>query len=207
MYEYRALIALVALIVVVVGMHLAGVDAKAFGYERNELRVEPWRALTHSLVHINQYQLAVSVTTLVALYFLFSGSFISLWWVAALFASSAAAAYGALYYSPTLNWSAGMYPALHGLFLYTALRVRANPIWIVLLGIKLLLEQTGVLVENSQIDAVLPNSMRYYSMVFLVDNPKAVDANLWGAAGGLFFYFLIRSIANTRQFLTVALER
>ena len=176
-------------------------------YHRAALFDEPWRLLSHAFVHINQFQLTANLSVLACLYFLFGKAFASLWWVLALLASALAVALGLYYYSPNLTWIAGLWGALHGLFLYAVLRSRASALWLLALAAKLVLEQSGVGALVAPLFGWVPDSWAFFSTAALLDNPAAINANLWGSAGGLFFYFLVRGTATMLVFLDVARAR
>ena len=165
-------------------------------FDRYLFSDQPLLALSHALVHLNAYHLALNITALLCLYLLFTSAFKSLWWLAALMASAAASAYGVFYYSPETDWLVGLSGALHGLFVYAVLRSRSNLLWIVAVVIKLAIEQNADFFSANGIPQLTEH---------LINNTVIVDAHLWGAAGGLAFFFIARSISTL--FVIIELNR
>ena len=157
---------------------------------------QPILALSHAFVHLNAQHLMLNISGLVFIYLIFPSAFKSLLWIIALAASAVASAYGIFYYSPETEWLVGLSGALHGLFVYAALRSRASIAWLVAIIIKLVIEQMP--------DLMPTNNLTQMTEQF-INNPVIVDAHLWGAAGGLLFFFVARSIATL--FLIVELNR
>lgn len=148
---------------------------------------QPILALSHAFVHLNAQHLMLNISGLVFIYLIFPSAFKSLLWIIALAASAVASAYGIFYYSPETEWLVGLSGALHGLFVYAALRSRASIAWLVAIIIKLVIEQMP--------DLMPTNNLTQMTEQF-INNPVIVDAHLWGAAGGLLFFFVARSIAT-----------
>jgi len=157
---------------------------------------QPILALSHAFVHLNAQHLMLNISGLVFIYLIFPSAFKSLLWIIALAASAVASAYGIFYYSPETEWLVGLSGALHGLFVYAALRSRASIAWIVAIIIKLVIEQMPSLMPTNNLTQMTEQ---------FISNPVIVDAHLWGAAGGLLFFFVARSIATL--FLIVELNR
>ena len=157
---------------------------------------QPILALSHAFVHLNAQHLILNISGLVFIYLIFPSAFKSLLWIIALTASAVASAYGIFYYSPETEWLVGLSGALHGLFVYAALRSRASIAWIVAIIIKLVIEQMPSLMPTNNLTQMTEQ---------FISNPVIVDAHLWGAAGGLLFFFVARSIATL--FLIVELNR
>ena len=157
---------------------------------------QPILALSHAFVHLNAQHLMLNISGLVFIYLIFPSAFKSLLWIIALAASAVASAYGIFYYSPETEWLVGLSGALHGLFVYAALRSRASIAWLVAIIIKLVIEQMP--------DLMPTNNLTQMTEQF-INHSVIVDAHLWGAAGGLLFFFVARSIATL--FLIVELNR
>jgi len=157
---------------------------------------QPILALSHAFVHLNAQHLMLNISGLVFIYLIFPSAFKSLLWIIALAASAVASAYGIFYYSPETDWLVGLSGALHGLFVYAALRSRASIAWLVAIIIKLVIEQMPSLMPTNNLTQMTEQ---------FISNPVIVDAHLWGAAGGLLFFFVARSIATL--FLIVELNR
>ncbi|HAB55755.1 MAG TPA: rhombosortase [Cellvibrionales bacterium] len=157
---------------------------------------QPILALSHAFVHLNAQHLILNISGLVFIYLIFPSAFKSLLWIIALAASAVASAYGIFYYSPETEWLVGLSGALHGLFVYAALRSRASIAWLVAIIIKLVIEQMPSLMPTNNLTQMTEQ---------FISNPVIVDAHLWGAAGGLLFFFVARSIATL--FLIVELNR
>ena len=157
---------------------------------------QPILALSHAFVHLNAQHLILNISGLVFIYLIFPSAFKSLLWIIALAASAVASAYGIFYYSPETDWLVGLSGALHGLFVYAALRSRASIAWLVAIIIKLVIEQMPSLMPTNNLTQMTEQ---------FISNPVIVDAHLWGAAGGLLFFFVARSIATL--FLIVELNR
>ncbi|HCX26326.1 MAG TPA: rhombosortase [Cellvibrionales bacterium] len=157
---------------------------------------QPILALSHAFVHLNAQHLMLNISGLVFIYLIFPSAFKSLLWIIALTASAVASAYGIFYYSPETEWLVGLSGALHGLFVYAALRSRASIAWLVAIIIKLVIEQMPSLMPTNNLTQMTEQ---------FISNPVIVDAHLWGAAGGLLFFFVARSIATL--FLIVELNR
>ena len=157
---------------------------------------QPILALSHAFVHLNAQHLILNISGLVFIYLIFPSAFKSLLWIIALTASAVASAYGIFYYSPETEWLVGLSGALHGLFVYAALRSRASIAWLVAIIIKLVIEQMPSLMPTNNLTQMTEQ---------FISNPVIVDAHLWGAAGGLLFFFVARSIATL--FLIVELNR
>ena len=157
---------------------------------------QPILALSHAFVHLNAQHLILNISGLVFIYLIFPSAFKSLLWIIALAASAVASAYGIFYYSPETEWLVGLSGALHGLFVYAALRSRASIAWLVAIIIKLVIEQMP--------DLMPTNNLTQMTEQF-INHSVIVDAHLWGAAGGLLFFFVARSIATL--FLIVELNR
>lgn len=157
---------------------------------------QPILALSHAFVHLNAQHLMLNISGLVFIYLIFPSAFKSLLWIIALAASAVASAYGIFYYSPETEWLVGLSGALHGLFVYAALRSRASIAWLVAIIIKLVIEQMPSLMPTNNLTQMTEQ---------FISNPVIVDAHLWGAAGGLLFFFVARSIATL--FLIVELNR
>jgi len=157
---------------------------------------QPILALSHAFVHLNAQHLILNISGLVFIYLIFPSAFKSLLWIIALAASAVASAYGIFYYSPETEWLVGLSGALHGLFVYAALRSRASIAWLVAIIIKLVIEQMPSLMPTNNLTQMTEQ---------FINNPVIVDAHLWGAAGGLLFFFVARSIATL--FLIVELNR
>ena len=147
---------------------------------------QPILALSHAFVHLNAQHLILNISGLVFIYLIFPSAFKSLLWIIALAASAVASAYGIFYYSPETEWLVGLSGALHGLFVYAALRSRASIAWLVAIIIKLVIEQMPSLMPTNHLTQMTEH---------FISNPVIVDAHLWGAAGGLLFFFIARSIA------------
>ena len=147
---------------------------------------QPILALSHAFVHLNAQHLMLNISGLVFIYLIFPSAFKSLLWIIALTASAVASAYGIFYYSPETEWLVGLSGALHGLFVYAALRSRASIAWLVAIIIKLVIEQMPSLMPTNNLTQMTEQ---------FISNPVIVDAHLWGAAGGLLFFFIARSIA------------
>lgn len=147
---------------------------------------QPILALSHAFVHLNAQHLILNISGLVFIYLIFPSAFKSLLWIIALAASAVASAYGIFYYSPETEWLVGLSGALHGLFVYAALRSRASIAWLVAIIIKLVIEQMPSLMPTNNLTQMTEQ---------FISNPVIVDAHLWGAAGGLLFFFIARSIA------------
>ena len=147
---------------------------------------QPILALSHAFVHLNAQHLILNISGLVFIYLIFPSAFKSLLWIIALTASAVASAYGIFYYSPETEWLVGLSGALHGLFVYAALRSRASIAWLVAIIIKLVIEQMPSLMPTNNLTQMTEQ---------FISNPVIVDAHLWGAAGGLLFFFIARSIA------------
>ena len=157
---------------------------------------QPILALSHAFVHLNAQHLMLNISGLVFIYLIFPSAFKSLLWIIALAASAVASAYGIFYYSPETEWLVGLSGALHGLFVYAALRSRASIAWLVAIIIKLVIEQMPSLMPTNNLTQMTEQ---------FISNPVIVDAHLWGASGGLLFFFVARSIASL--FLIVELNR
>ena len=157
---------------------------------------QPILALSHAFVHLNAQHLILNISGLVFIYLILPSAFKSLLWIIALAASAVASAYGIFYYSPETEWLVGLSGALHGLFVYAALRSRASIAWLVAIIIKLVIEQMPSLMPTNNLTQMTEQ---------FISNPVIVDAHLWGAAGGLLFFFVARSIATL--FLIVELNR
>jgi len=157
---------------------------------------QPILALSHAFVHLNAQHLILNISGLVFIYLIFPSAFKSLLWIIALAASAVASAYGIFYYSPETEWLVGLSGALHGLFVYAALRSRASIAWLVAIIIKLVIEQMPSLMPTNNLTQMTEQ---------FISNPVIVDAHLWGAAGGLLFFFVARSIATL--FLIAELNR
>ncbi|MFB1001002.1 MAG: rhombosortase, partial [Pseudomonadales bacterium] len=157
---------------------------------------QPILALSHAFIHLNAQHLMLNISGLVFIYLIFPSAFKSLLWIIALAASAVASAYGIFYYSPETEWLVGLSGALHGLFVYAALRSRASIAWLVAIIIKLVIEQMP--------DLMPTNNLTQMTEQF-INHSVIVDAHLWGAAGGLLFFFVARSIATL--FLIVELNR
>ena len=162
-------------------------------YERGLMSAEPWRAVSHALLHLNFQHLLLNLVALACLSFLFRGAFQSGFWLLALLFSSAVSALGMYWFSPGVDWCVGLSGGLHGLFVYAVLRVRGHWIWLVGLGIKIMDEQFKLLAhfEWSQLSSEL------------IDGSVVVDAHLWGALGGLII-LLIRALPNLRTMLEIS---
>jgi rhomboid family GlyGly-CTERM serine protease len=165
-------------------------------FERLLFDQQPLLALSHALVHLNAQHLMLNIAALVFIYLIFPAAFKSLSWIVALAISAIASAYGIFYYSPNTEWLVGLSGALHGLFVYAALRSRASIAWLVAIIIKLIIEQMP--------DLMPTNNLTQMTEQF-INNPVIVDAHLWGAAGGLLFFFVARSIAAL--FLIIEINR
>jgi rhomboid family GlyGly-CTERM serine protease len=165
-------------------------------FERLLFDQQPLLALSHALVHLNAQHLMLNIAALVFIYLIFTAAFKSLSWIVALAVSAIASAYGIFYYSPNTEWLVGLSGALHGLFVYAALRSRASIAWLVAIIIKLIIEQMP--------DLMPTNNLTQMTEQF-INNPVIVDAHLWGAAGGLLFFFVARSIAAL--FLIIEINR
>jgi len=165
-------------------------------FERFLFDQQPILALSHAFVHLNAQHLILNISGLVFIYLIFPSAFKSLLWIIALAASAVASAYGIFYYSPETEWLVGLSGALHGLFVYAALRSRASIAWLVAIIIKLVIEQMPSLMPTNNLTQMTEQ---------FISNPVIVDAHLWGAAGGLLFFFVARSIATL--FLIVELNR
>ena len=161
----------------------------ALRYERGGFNAELLPSLLaaagHLLVHINAQHAMLNIVALLCIYVLFSEAFSSLWWLAALLASAIASAYGLYFYSPATDWCVGMSGALHGLFVYAVLRDRAHWLWLLAIAAKLTIEQQ----QWALLEPLANASER------VIGYDVVVDAHLWGAAGGLLFYAMVRSIA------------
>jgi len=168
----------------------------AWRFDRFLFDQQPILALSHAFVHLNAQHLMLNISGLVFIYLIFPSAFKSLLWIIALAASAVASAYGIFYYSPETEWLVGLSGALHGLFVYAALRSRASIAWLVAIIIKLVIEQMPSLMPTNNLTQMTEQ---------FISNPVIVDAHLWGAAGGLLFFFVARSIATL--FLIVELNR
>ena len=156
-------------------------------FDRYLFDQQPWLALSHAFVHLNAQHLMLNIGALVGIYLLFPAGFKSLSWLVALAASAVVSAYGVFYYSPDTGWLVGLSGALHGLFVYAVLRSRASIAWLVAIIIKLVVEQMPELMPTNNLTQMTEQ---------FINSPVIVDAHLWGAAGGLLFFFIARSIAT-----------
>ncbi len=188
-YSPASLAGLVLLIGVTLLLHYQPGLGETLGYQRSGFHGGQWPALLtaagHSLVHINLQHVIVNLAALLCIYLLFSEAFGSLWWLLALFSSAVVSAYGLYFYSPQTDWCIGMSGALHGLFIYAVLRARASWLWLVAIVGKLVIEQQ----QWSMLEPLASTSQRF------IGYDVVVDAHLWGAAGGLLIYAIMRSVA------------
>ncbi len=136
---------------------------------------ELWRALTGQFVHLGASHALLNLAGLGAIAVVFRGAFDAATWAGALGASLAGVAVGLQWFSPAVEWYAGLSGALHGLLAagaVTWIRSRETAGWAVacLLAGKLAWEW------GSGASAV---------SVWLTGGPVLVEAHLWGALGGL----------------------
>ncbi|MDG1293194.1 MAG: rhombosortase [Pseudomonadales bacterium] len=155
-------------------------------FERVLFDQQPLLALSHAFIHLNAQHLMLNIGALVGIYLLFPAAFKSFSWLVALAASTVISAYGIFYYSPDIDWLVGLSGALHGLFVYAVLRSRASIAWLVAIIIKLVVEQMPDLMPSNNLTQMTEQ---------FINSPVIVDAHLWGAIGGLLFFFIARSIA------------
>ena len=184
-WEYLSLAIMVGVIASVIYIELQTQLIDSWAYDRSTFAVQSWTAVSHALVHLNIQHMMLNVTALGCIFLLFRSAFHSLWWLVALAASAASSAWGMYYYSPETDWCVGMSGALHGLFVYAALRSRAHLLWIAAVAIKLLIEQQGLFDGQLLTEAT----------AHFIANPVVVDAHLWGVAGGFIVYGIARTIA------------
>ncbi len=178
---FTAMVALLGLMVYL--LQDAGYE-QSLRYQRSLFFDEPWRLLTHSLVHANYQHLLLNGSALVLMFALFSEAFNSLAWVFVLAVSAVLSATGLYYLSPDVDWCIGLSGALHGLLVYVLLRVNASIVWLIALAAKVIAEQMPQLEE-------LP----WHGVTeSFIDVAVVVDAHLWGAIGGLLLFILIRTV-------------
>jgi len=185
LYARRSLLALFLLLALLILIYLNPEWRGALDYQRQLLMDQPGRSVSHVLTHLNLQHLLLNGLLLVAIYNLFSNAFISLWWLSALCFSAACAVFGLYYYSGESGSYLGLGAALHGLFVYAVLRARASTLWLLAIIGKLAAEQA----------AIAPSLLANRYIEQLTGHAPIVDVYLWGAAGGFFFYGLIRSAA------------
>jgi len=159
----------------------------AWRFDRYLFDQQPLLALSHAFIHLNAQHLMLNIGALVGIYLLFPAGFKSLSWLIALAASAVVSAYGVFYYSPDTGWLVGLSGALHGLFVYAVLRSGASIAWLVAIIIKLIVEQMPELMPTNNLTQMTEQ---------FINSPVIVDAHLWGAVGGLLFFFIARTIAT-----------
>ena len=182
--NYQSWLVLFLLFVGLVAVYLQPQLSESWAFNRFQFAAQPWLALSHALVHLNLQHLILNLTALLCIYLLFGAAFESAWWLLALALSAVTSAYGLFYYSPQTDWCVGLSGALHGLFVYAALRSRASLLWIAAIIVKLTAEQNAWFADSSFLSATEQ----------FIANPVVVDAHLWGAAGGLVYFGIARSV-------------
>lgn len=181
MNKFSAQLLLVGLLVALFIVQSLNLDF--LEYRRATFVAEPWQALSHLLIHLNYQHLVLNASALVAIYFLFDSAFESPFWFLALLVSAVFSSCGLYFFSENVEWCQGMSGALHGLFVYAAIRARAHWLWIIGLTLKIFFEQTPA----------LQNGLDLQITSYLIKGDIVVDAHMWGALGGLAIV-LLRSI-------------
>ena len=154
-------------------------------YERDLMVSEPWRAITHAVIHLNFNHMLLNVTAIICLYFLFSPVFESPLWLVALAFCSAISATGMYWFSNDVDWCVGLSGGLHGFFIYAVICARAHWLWILAIVAKIIDEQFHLL---AQFEWSALSSQ-------LINGDVVVDAHLWGALGGLIL-IVIRALPS-----------
>ncbi len=173
MNKFSSQLLLLGLLLAMLVVQSAGMDV--LEYRRTTFLSEPWQAFSHLLIHLNFQHLLLNAGALIALYFLFDQAFETPFWFLTLLISAAFSSLGLYFFSDSIEWCQGMSGALHGLFVYAAIRSRAHWLWIVALTLKIVVEQT-------------PGLSQGFDWQFtqqLIDGDIVVDAHMWGALGGL----------------------
>jgi len=148
----------------------------ALRYEYDALAAgEVWRIFTANFIHLGWAHLVLNIAGFLMIGWLFADDAPIALWFAVLLVSCAASSLGLYWFSAEARWVVGMSGALHGLFVFGALRWighgdRAG--WGLLLAVsgKLLWEQTSGAMPFSE---------------GVVGGAVVTDAHLWGALGGL----------------------
>ncbi len=151
-------------------------------YERNGVaNGEFWRILTGNFIHLGWGHLALNLSGLLLVGWLFGGRQSPLEWLVALLVSSLSTGLGLYWFSPQITWCVGLSGALHGLMVVGAIDwIRAGD----RLGFLLLLGLGGKLVaEQLYGGSGLSEQITGSAIV--------TDAHVWGAAGGLIFASLL----------------
>lgn len=162
-------------------------------YQRSTFLSQPEQSITHAFVHLNTQHFLLNTAALVCLFILFNHAFQSFSWILVLLFSAASSAAGLYLYSPSTEWCVGLSGALHGLAIFAMLRSRVNPLWLMLIALKLFIEQLGWF-NNAGIISATEQLIRY---------PVIVDAHLWGATGGVVYYVATRAILGIRILIEI----
>lgn len=148
----------------------------ALRYARPEFgQGEVWRLLTANFVHLGWPHLALNLTGLLLLSWIFARDWPPYRWVLALLISGIVSTLGVHLFNPGVYWLIGLSGALHGLFAFGAigwLRQGEQRGWLLLAGLAVKLgyeHWTGGLAITEPI----------------VGGPIITDAHVWGACGGL----------------------
>jgi len=145
-------------------------------YDRDALAAgEAWRLLTANFIHLGWSHLFLNLAGFLLIGWLFADEVSPLTWFFVLLVCCLASSLGLYWLSPEANRVVGMSGALHGLFVFGALRWVLHGYhagWGLLLAVaaKLIWEQTN---------GSMPLSAG------IVGAPVITDAHLWGAIGGL----------------------
>ncbi len=176
-----------ALIGVLLVLAAGGTEvALALRYERDQWPQQWWRAVTGHFVHLGTGHALLNAAGAVLVGLLFGRALNGLQWLVVLVLSLAAIDLGFGFRDPSLEWYVGLSGVLHGLFVAGALCEgrRDGYLLLVALAAKLVYEQ---------LVGPLPGSAE------AAGGPVVVNAHLYGAAGGLLAFGVLRGSVFFRR--------
>jgi len=162
-------------------------------YQRETFTSNFQQSISHAFIHINFRHLQLNTAALICLFILFNRAFQTFAWLLVLLISAASSAVGIYFFSPQVEWVVGLSGALHGLAVYAVLRSKAHPIWVFLISIKIIIEQLHWF-DHSSLTSLTSN---------WISHQIIVDAHLWGAAGGLLYYAITRSVMAVNAIIEI----
>lgn len=150
-------------------------------YNRNDLENgQIWRLLTGNILHTNFHHLLLNSAGLVLVWALHGNHYKATWFLLLFTVCSLSACIGMWFSAPEMTSYVGLSGALHGLFVWGALKdiqIGLKSGWLLLLGVAIKVAHEQLTGPSSEVSE-------------MINATVAIDAHLFGALGGLLFFII-----------------